>query len=463
MRRDQNIEGLRQELVNTVQHKLSPLALKYKYDGVPLEVHIKWRPVVLVLGNYSSGKSTLINELLGAEIQDTGQAPTDDSFTVITCPDHPKAGAAIKIVDQRDGKVLLYDDQYPFEGFRKFGERFAAHFRLLKVNSPILKDLAIIDTPGMLDSSSKSERGYDYQQVIGELAQVADLILVMFDPHKAGTIAETHKSLSQTLPLKTFENRVLFVLNRIDECDNFEDLLRVYGTLCWNLGQMTMRKDMPPIHMTFSEERAVKMSKSKSEFLDLLKNQRSELIEKIKAAPRYRLDHLASYIETHGERLGHYLEALQNYAKRRVVYQLNFFGTIAVLGVLVAATSWIVAVNAEFLRSSGAAAAFVAAGAVGVAVVLVGLALLRTWFLPNFHEKQITNIDNLTPLETQNRSDSWAVIKERVRQYLLSSHGEFSYRQLRSDRYQVETSCRQASVNARKALAELGTLPQDDR
>jgi hypothetical protein len=84
MYRDNYITALRTELLEMVSGQLTPVAMRYGYSEVPLETNIKWRPQVLVLGNYSSGKSTLINEFLGASIQGTGQAPTDDSFTVIT-------------------------------------------------------------------------------------------------------------------------------------------------------------------------------------------------------------------------------------------------------------------------------------------------------------------------------------------------------------------------------------------
>ena len=40
-------------------------------------------PVVLLLGNHSSGKSTFCNYLLGRRIQTAGVAPTDDCFTII--------------------------------------------------------------------------------------------------------------------------------------------------------------------------------------------------------------------------------------------------------------------------------------------------------------------------------------------------------------------------------------------
>ncbi len=87
MYRENYINSLRTELLEMVERYLSPVAMRYEYSEVPLEANIKWRPQVLVLGNYSSGKSTMINDLLGGEIQATGQAPTDDSFTVITYGD----------------------------------------------------------------------------------------------------------------------------------------------------------------------------------------------------------------------------------------------------------------------------------------------------------------------------------------------------------------------------------------
>ena len=223
--KDNYVESLRKELVGIVEDKLSPLSEKYSFSKTRLEAGISWKPIVLVLGNYSSGKSTLINELLGAEIQKTGQAPTDDSFTVIT--QAPAEQEDLEI--NRDGMVLLNDPTYPFESFRKHGKRFASHFRLKSVKSDFLNNLAIIDTPGMLDSVSEKDRGYDYQEVIGEMAKLADLILVLFDPHKAGTIRETYESLRKTLPASTYEDRVMFVLNRVDECENLNDLLRVYG------------------------------------------------------------------------------------------------------------------------------------------------------------------------------------------------------------------------------------------
>ena len=135
MDRDNYINSLRAELLEMVEKQLTPVALRYGYSEVPLETNIKWRPLVLVLGNYSSGKSALINEFLGADIQTTGQAPTDDSFTVLTYDDGTP-NSTTRLTEERDGKFLLNDPEYPFETLKKHGQRFASHFRLKKVNSP---------------------------------------------------------------------------------------------------------------------------------------------------------------------------------------------------------------------------------------------------------------------------------------------------------------------------------------
>ncbi|MEJ2640345.1 MAG: dynamin family protein, partial [Desulfosarcinaceae bacterium] len=329
MYRENYINALQSELLEIVAEQLTPVAMRWGYSEVPLETNIKWRPLVLILGNYSSGKSTLINELLGGDIQAAGQAPTDDSFTIITYDDSSENAEAVTVTEERDGKFLLHDSEYPFESLKKHGQRFAAHFRLKKVNSPFLKNLAIIDTPGMLDSITERDRGYDYQEVIGDLAQIADLVLVLFDPHKAGTVREAHTSLRHTLPARTFEDRVIFVLNRIDECASMMDLLRVYGTLCWNLSQITGRKDIPFIHLTYSPKAAKASAgadEEKQRYLAHLENHRDTLKKSILDAPCHRLDNLATFVETHSERLAHFLEALISFRKRtRRLFAKSFF------------------------------------------------------------------------------------------------------------------------------------------
>lgn len=459
--RENYINSLRSEMVTTVEKCLTPVAKAYGYSDVPLESTIKWRPMVLIIGNYSSGKSTLINEFLGADIQAIGQAPTDDSFTIITHDDTALERDPIQVTQERDGKFLLNDPEYPFEILKKHGQRFAAHFRLKKVNSPFLKNLALIDTPGMLDSITERDRGYDYQEVIGDLAQLADLVLVLFDPHKAGTVRESHTSLRETVSVRTYEDRVLFVLNRIDECASLSDLLQVYGTLCWNLSQITGRKDIPVIHLTYSP-RAAKNSQNRptedQSFLVYLENQRKNLKNAVLEAPRYRLDNLATFIETNTERLDHLLEAIVSYGNQLKAFRLKW-GMIG-LAVSLLVGAGILAASLFTGFSGGPADPLALSIGTGTAIlfmlfwVFVPLRYLKALF----HRKMLKNIDQLTPLETQTRRDTWQAVRDMVYKYLKKTNGIFPLNTVTKEYAGVHEVLTEGTRDIRKGLNELSNL-----
>lgn len=459
MYRDNYIKALRTEMLEMVAEQLTPVAIRYGYSDVPLETTIKWRPQVLVLGGYSSGKSTLINEFLGAEIQATGQAPTDDSFTIITYDDSLPPDEPIKVTESRDGKFLLNDSEYPFETLKKHGQRFAAHFRLKKVNSPFLKNLALIDTPGMLDSITERDRGYNYQEVIGDLAQIADLVLVLFDPHKAGTVREIHTSLRETLPSRTFEDRVLFVLNRIDECASMIDLLRVYGTLCWNLSQITGRKDIPMIHLSYSLKKSREISKDQEmSYLRYLENQRDVLKLAVLQAPRYRLDNLAAFVETHGERLAHFLEALISYRKRARKFGFKNFLVAFLCCLALGSAVFMITMTAPPLAGTDLIIKGVIAGGAVIAGLLAWALSLRRFFYKRFLKKALKNTSSLTALFNQTRKDNWEAVRDAVIRYLRNTEGKFSLRDVRNDFSVVWQVYERGSKEIREALKELEGL-----
>jgi EH domain-containing protein 1 len=463
MYRDNYIKALRSEMLEMVAEELTPVAMRYGYSDVPLETTIKWRPQVLVLGSYSSGKSTLINDFLGLKVQATGQAPTDDSFTIITYDDSLPPEAPSQVTETRDGKFLLNDPEYPFETLKKHGQRFAAHFRLKKVNAPFLKHLAIIDTPGMLDSITERDRGYDYQEVIGDLAQIADLVLVLFDPHKAGTVREIHTSLRDTLPARTFEDRVFFVLNRIDECASMIDLLRVYGTLCWNLSQITGRKDIPMIHLTYSDTEAEAHGKGRDlSYLRYLENQREELKKAVMQAPHFRLDNLASFVETHGLRLAHLLEALVSYRKQAGRFALKSFFTALFYSAIVGAAGFLLTFAISPLDSADMTLKTAVAGGAALAFLVIWAVALRHLFFNRFHRRMLKKVDSLTSLFNQTRKDSWESVREQVVNYLKHTGGKFSRREVRREHYLIQQVYERGSKEVREALKELANMSDDE-
>lgn len=300
-----NKKKLQREIQNRVEGKLLPLLAEYLIDSGELAAVLRWKPIVLLLGNYSSGKSTLINELLGAEVQLTGQAPTDDSFTVITAPGADEKFGIIA------GASLVNDDQLPFLRLKAYGEQLSSHFQMKLIDMPLLENLALIDTPGMLDSVTEKGRGYDFAKVVGEFSSLADLIVLMFDPHKAGTIKETYTTIRSTLPETSGEDRLVYVMSRIDECDNLGDLIRSYGTLCWNLSQMTGRKDIPRIFLTFSPT-----VRRTTKALEAWVDERNQLKEKILAAPENKIGHILHLVDRKLHELKLIIEAMVNVTRQ---------------------------------------------------------------------------------------------------------------------------------------------------
>jgi EH domain-containing protein 1 len=449
---------LRDELIEIIHDHLTPAALRYEYSNVALETSVKWRPIVLILGNYSSGKSTLINELVGVDVQATGQAPTDDSFTVITRQE--VIAKSSDSIEEREGYVLLNDPAFPFESLKRHGQRFAAHFRVKQIQSEFLQDLAIIDTPGMLDSIAERDRGYDYQQVISDLAQLSDLIIVMFDPHKAGTVRESYESLRRTLPESTFEDRLVFVLNRIDECASLNDFVRVYGTLCWNLSQMLGRKDIPKIMMTYSDNFGSK-TKSSQDFLKLLQNERPKLAQSIQNAPRHRLDHLASYIETHGQRLEHFLEAVLAYARLIKGARYKAILTSAAWALLFGGGAFAWLSYGGLISITDSVTIGIISGLVTAIATAFGIGPYRQHCERSARIHALRHLDRLTPLKTQTRQDTWAKISALVSDYLENRYERIPLHQVKLDLREVRDSYQGASKLARAALSDYRSQIED--
>jgi hypothetical protein len=269
---------------------VDPLADRFAFGKRPDEGEIAGAPTVLILGNHSSGKSTFINHLLGGPIQKTGLAPTDDAFTVLSFG---------STEEERDGQAVVSTPNLPYGGLRNFGPQFLSHFRLKLRPVPMLREVQLIDSPGMIDSPGEgSGRGFDFTGAVRWFAERADVVLVFFDPEKPGTTGETLQVFTQAL--QGMDHKLLIVLNKMDQFQSLQDFARAYGALCWNLGKVIPRKDLPLIFTTFVPVDGVAPPKLPTQ--DFV-TAREELIREIKRAPARRLLVHAKVIDEAGRRL----------------------------------------------------------------------------------------------------------------------------------------------------------------
>lgn len=223
--------------------KIRALEETYKFGSFfsPLlqEGDFEAKPSVLLLGQYSTGKSTFIKYLLGRDYPGIhiGPEPTTDRFVVV------HHGPADRTTP---GNTLVVQTSKPFTGLAQFGNGFLSKFQGSECDNRLLEEITLVDTPGVLSGEKqRTNRGYDFKHVCGWFASRCDLILLLFDPAKLD-ISDEFRSVMATL--KSHEDKVRIVLNKADQVDQ-QQLMRVYGALMWSLGKVFMSPEVPRVYV----------------------------------------------------------------------------------------------------------------------------------------------------------------------------------------------------------------------
>ncbi|KAL9187160.1 hypothetical protein ACHAXT_010880 [Thalassiosira profunda] len=224
--------------------KIRPLELSSKYGhfhSPPLSPSdFDSKPMVLLLGQYSVGKTSFIRYLLGRDFpgQRIGPEPTTDRFVAIL-----KGDSGDKIVP---GAALCSQADRPFRGLSPFGNNFLSRFEGVEMDSPILNNITLVDTPGILSGQKQNiGRNYDYEQVMKWFAERADLIIIMFDAHKLDISDELKRVIEL---LKPHQDKMRVLLNKADAIST-QQLMRVYGALMWSLGKVMMTPEVCRVYM----------------------------------------------------------------------------------------------------------------------------------------------------------------------------------------------------------------------
>ena len=186
------------------------------------------KPMVLLVGQYSTGKTTFIRYLLEREFPGlrVGPEPTTDSFIAVM---HGENDQVIP------GNALIVDPQKPFRTLSSFGNAFLNRFCCSELSSPVLESISIIDTPGILSGEKQSvARGYDFTGILKWFAERCDRIILLFDAHKLDISDEFQRGIEV---LRDYDDKIRIVLNKADMVTT-QQLMRVYGALMWSLGKV---------------------------------------------------------------------------------------------------------------------------------------------------------------------------------------------------------------------------------
>ncbi len=264
-------------LKNLYASKIKPIEMTYKfgefYSPYLLDADFEAKPMVLLLGQYSVGKTSFIKYLLGRDFPGAhiGPEPTTDRFIAVMHGNEDK---------QTPGNALAVSANMPFRGLELFGNGFLQKFMGSQCDSPLLHHVTLIDTPGVLSGEKQRiGRTYSFTDVCAWFANRADVILLLFDAHKLDISDEFKEAIDS---LKGHDDKIRVVLNKADMVDP-QKLLRIYGALMWSLGKVVKTPEGVRVYIGSFWEQPLKGSEWTKQ---LLEAEMRDLLTDLKHVPK---------------------------------------------------------------------------------------------------------------------------------------------------------------------------------
>ncbi len=191
---------------------------------------IPWWPLISILGTFSAGKSTFINNFLGQKVQRTGNQAVDDRFTVIVYSPEEESRLL-------PGVSLDSDPRFPFyqisrEIARVAGaesKRIDAYLQLKTCSGERLRGKILIDSPGFDADAQRTA----ILSITDHMMDLSDLVLVFFDARhpEPGAMRDTLKHLVAETLNRADSSKFLYILNQLDTAareDNPEDVIAAW-------------------------------------------------------------------------------------------------------------------------------------------------------------------------------------------------------------------------------------------
>ncbi|XP_032896539.1 sarcalumenin isoform X2 [Amblyraja radiata] len=286
--------GVLQRLRKIYHNAIRPMEQAYKYNELRqheiTDGEIVSKPMILFLGPWSVGKSTMVNYLLGLDENIyqlyTGAEPTTSEFTVLM------HGNKVRTVE---GIVMAADSARSFSPLEKFGQNFLEKLVGIELPHRLLERVTVVDTPGIIENRKQQERGYPFNDVCQWFIDRADLIFVVFDPTKLDVGLELEMLFRQ---LKGRESQIRIILNKADNIAT-QELMRVYGALFWSLAPLINVTEPPRVYVSSFWPYEYQYDTNQNLFL----KEEVSLLEDLNQVIENRLENKIAFIRQHAIRV----------------------------------------------------------------------------------------------------------------------------------------------------------------
>ena len=233
-RLEQHLKQENPVLASTVQsfQKLDQVARKLGLMDADhsLATQVSWWPVISVLGTFSAGKSTFLNQYVGQDLQRTGNQAVDDKFTVICYGTGDSAAALPGLALDSDPRFPFYQISREIENVADGeGRRVDSYLQLKTCKADPLRGKIFIDSPGFDADQQRTST----LLIIDHIIDLSDLVLVFFDARhpEPGAMADTLDHLVSNTVQRTDASKFLFILNQLDNTareDNPEEVVAAW-------------------------------------------------------------------------------------------------------------------------------------------------------------------------------------------------------------------------------------------
>ena len=191
---------------------------------------VPWWPIIAVLGTYSAGKSTFLNDYLDYPLQLTGNQAVDDKFTVVCYGQDAQVRALPALALDADPRFPFYKISHDLEASAPGeGGRMDAYLQLKTCPSQVVRGRIFIDSPGF----DADEQRTAVLRLTDHIVALSDLVLVFFDARhpEAGSMRDTLEHLVEKTIRRTDSSKFLYVLNHLDataQDDNAEQVVAAW-------------------------------------------------------------------------------------------------------------------------------------------------------------------------------------------------------------------------------------------